>query len=310
MDKEIEDLERIKDELFLAMFTVDHALSILQHPAPTGSSSPVRPPAVFAKLPKLTLKSFNGSLVAWTPFWDSFKSSIHDNPNLAPIDKFSYLQSLMEGKAKETIAGLALTDANYTVAVDLLEKRFGSKEKIAAAHIEALMSINAISSDHHLFELRCLYDKTESTIRGLTALGVSVDYYGALLAPVFIQELPSELRLTINRKVIADEWKLTRIMEVLLAELEARERSSLSKSRQGTFAFKGGRDFPTAATFKGGSQSGCCFWQREDYTPAQCTKVTGIDERKRMIREQGRYFVCLRRGHISKYCCSSMSCVT
>ena len=309
MDKEIEDSERIKDELFLAMSTVDHALSILPHPAPAGSSSPVRPPTVSAKLPKLTLKSFNGSLVAWTSFWDSFKSSVHDNPSLAPIDKFSYLQSLMEGKAKETIAGLALTDANYPVAVDLLEKRFGSKEKITAAQMEALMSLNAVSSDHHLFELRRLYDKTESTIRGLTALGVSVDSYGALLAPVFIQKLPSELRLTVTRKVPADEWNMTRIMEVLLAELEARERASLSKSSQGTFAFKRGKDFPTAATFTGGSQSGCCFCQREDHTPAQCTKVTGIDERKRMIREQGRCFVCLRPGHISKHCRSSMSCV-
>uniref|UniRef100_A0A1X7T6E1 Uncharacterized protein n=1 Tax=Amphimedon queenslandica TaxID=400682 RepID=A0A1X7T6E1_AMPQE len=177
LDKEIEDSERIKDELFLAMSTVDHALSTLPPPTPvsTGRLSPVRPPVVSAKLPKLMLKSFNGSLVAWTSFWDSFKSAIHDNPSLATIDKFSYLQSLLEGKAKETIAGLALTDANYSTAIDLLEKRFGSKERITAAHMDVLMSLDAVSSDHHIFELRRLYDKTESTIRSLSALGVPVD---------------------------------------------------------------------------------------------------------------------------------------
>ena len=136
---------------------------------------------------------------------------------------------------KETIAGLALTDANYLAAVDLLEKRFGSKEMITAAHMEALMSLNAVSSDHHLFELRCLYDKTESTIRRLTALGVPVDSYWAQLAPVFIQKLPLELRLTFTQKVPADQWNMTRIIDVLLAGLEAREKASLSKSRQGNF---------------------------------------------------------------------------
>uniref|UniRef100_A0A1X7TGG5 Uncharacterized protein n=1 Tax=Amphimedon queenslandica TaxID=400682 RepID=A0A1X7TGG5_AMPQE len=205
---------------------------------------------------------------------------------------------LLEGKAKETIAGLALTDANYSTAIDLLEKRFGSKERITAAHMDVLMSLDAVSSDHHIFELRRLYDKTESTIRSRYALGVPVDSYGALLAPVFIKKLPSQCRLAIARKVPADDWNMTRILEVLLAEVEARERASLPKTKQSGFTPKRGRDFPTTATFTGGSQSGCCFCQQEDHTPAQCTKVTGVDERKRMIREQGRCFVCLRPGHI------------
>uniref|UniRef100_A0A1X7SHD8 Uncharacterized protein n=1 Tax=Amphimedon queenslandica TaxID=400682 RepID=A0A1X7SHD8_AMPQE len=65
LDKEIEDSERIKDELFLAMSTVDCALSTLPPPTPVSTSrlSPVRPPVVSAKLPKLMLKSFNGSLL-------------------------------------------------------------------------------------------------------------------------------------------------------------------------------------------------------------------------------------------------------
>uniref|UniRef100_A0A1X7US99 Uncharacterized protein n=1 Tax=Amphimedon queenslandica TaxID=400682 RepID=A0A1X7US99_AMPQE len=72
--------------------------------------------------------------------------------------------------SKESIAGLALTDANLSTAVDLLEKRFSRKERITAGHMDVLMSLDAVSSDHHIFELHCLYDKTESTIRSLSAL--------------------------------------------------------------------------------------------------------------------------------------------
>uniref|UniRef100_A0A1X7SZU3 CCHC-type domain-containing protein n=1 Tax=Amphimedon queenslandica TaxID=400682 RepID=A0A1X7SZU3_AMPQE len=218
------------------MARVDRALLMKPSPPLSRGSTTARPPTVTAKLPKLTLKSFNGNLVAWTPFWDSFKSAVHDNSSLADIDKFSYLQSLLEGRARETIAGLPLTDANYSVPVDLLKKRFGSKERITAAHMEALMSLDAVSSDHHVYDLRRLYDKAESNIRSLAALGVAVESYGALLAPVFIRKLPSEMRLTIARK------------------------------------------------------------------------VPGMDERKRLIREQGRCFLCLRPGHISKHCRSSLKC--
>jgi len=31
----------------------------------------------------------------WPTFWDAFESSIHNNPKLAPIDKFNYLNSLL-----------------------------------------------------------------------------------------------------------------------------------------------------------------------------------------------------------------------
>ena len=68
-------------------------------------------------------------------------------------------------------------------------------------------------------------------MRSLAALGVAVESYGALLAPVFIRKLPSEMRLTIASKVPTDDWNMTKILEVLLEELEARERTSLLKSR-------------------------------------------------------------------------------
>ena len=43
------------------------------------------------KLPKLTLKKFNGDITNWTTFWDSYESTIHLNPELSAVDKFNYL---------------------------------------------------------------------------------------------------------------------------------------------------------------------------------------------------------------------------
>ena len=220
---EVEESERVKDEIFGAMARVDRSLRSL--PALSHSPAPplvTPPPAITAKLPKLNLRNFNGSLIGWSPFWDAYKTAVHENHSLSGTEKFTYLQSLLEGRARDAIAGLALTDANYAAAIDLLQHRFGDKEKQIAAHMDSLMSLEAVTSDNNLTELRRLYDKTESNIRSLDALWVTADHYGALLTPVFIRKLPQELRLNLARKVPATEWGLNKIMSTLLEELEAR----------------------------------------------------------------------------------------
>ena len=69
------------------------------------------------RLPKLSIKKFNGNLTAWTTCWDSFESTIHLNPELTNIDKFNYLNSLLEQSVAESISGLTFTNANYEEAV-------------------------------------------------------------------------------------------------------------------------------------------------------------------------------------------------
>ena len=81
-----------------------------------------------AKLPRLTLKSFFGDPGQWLTFWDSFRSAVHENPELNNIDKFNYLKSLLSGSAAATIAGLPLTSDNYGAAIELLTKRFENKQ--------------------------------------------------------------------------------------------------------------------------------------------------------------------------------------
>ena len=98
------------------------------------------------KLPKLSIPHFNGELTAWDPFWDSYKAVIHDNPDLTDIDKFNYLRSLLEGLALEAVSGLTLTSANYQEAISILEKRFGNKQQIVAKHMDALINVDAVTS--------------------------------------------------------------------------------------------------------------------------------------------------------------------
>ena len=312
---EIEQSEKIRDDLFGAIAKVESAL---KRPARTRSSTPPGPVAaspMTAKLPKLTLKCYNGSLMGWSAFWDAYKTAVHDNPSLGNVDKFAYLMSLLEGTAREAVTGLALTDVNYAEAIAILERRFGDKERIKACHIEQLMRLESVSSEHHLVELRRLYDRTESNIRGLKTLGVAADAYGTLFIPIFMKKLPQELKLSLTRKISTAEWSIDKILEVLRDELEARERALGSETRSkpkpaytSNGGNKRGKDYPTTGAYTSSSEGGCYYCKQEGHSPSNCRRVTNIDERKRLIREGGRCFNCLRKGHIGRDCHSSSRC--
>ena len=58
------------------------------------------------KLTTLELKKFDGDVTKWCTFWDPYHTaSIHKNTNIATIDKFTHLNSLLTKTASEVIAG-------------------------------------------------------------------------------------------------------------------------------------------------------------------------------------------------------------
>ena len=78
------------------------------------------------------LKRFNDDLTRWVTFWDLFESSIHNCPSLSDIDKFNYLNTLLEGTAAEAIPGLKWTGTTYSEAVAILKNRFGTTKEIVS----------------------------------------------------------------------------------------------------------------------------------------------------------------------------------
>nr|CAD2191418.1 unnamed protein product [Meloidogyne enterolobii] len=80
-------------------------------------------------LPKLELKMFDG--YEWENFWPLYEATIHNDKDLDPIQKMSYLDSLLRGEPKKVVQGLLpFSEANYDLAVDLLKSKYGKNEKI------------------------------------------------------------------------------------------------------------------------------------------------------------------------------------
>ena len=151
IEKEIESAALFRKPVYEVIVKIEEALSFcererkkkeIQEQAVSGALSNANQPAVVvstgtkSRLPKLTMKKFSGQPSGWQKFWDNFSSSVHENSGLNDIDRFVHLRSLVEGTAYDTIAGLALTAANYKVAVDLLKQRFGQRQLTINCHME------------------------------------------------------------------------------------------------------------------------------------------------------------------------------
>ena len=91
------------------------------------------------KLSKLTIKKFTGLAYESQGFGESFKTAVHEDPNLSNIDRFNYLRSYLERPPYAAINGLPLTGTNYHNAIELLQERFGNRQIIISLHVEKLL---------------------------------------------------------------------------------------------------------------------------------------------------------------------------
>ena len=114
------------------LFEIHAVLSKKDNNPPSSNDTPnsiaLRSSNSNGKLPSLNVKQFYGNLLEYQSFWDSFRAAVHENDTLRDIIKFNYLKSYLQGQPLSVISGISLSEANYSEAIDILEKRFGSEQ--------------------------------------------------------------------------------------------------------------------------------------------------------------------------------------
>ena len=265
-----------------------------------------------AKLPKLHIKRFAGDPKNWQTFWDLFSLAVHKNASLTNVDKFNYLRSLLDGPALNSITGLPLTELNYKEAIEILTDRFGNKQIIISSHMEALLKLQPVNAMSNVKGIRAVLDNLEIQVRGLQALGIDSAQYGALLIPIFMEKLPEELRLIVSREH-KDNWELTSVIKAVKNEVEARERcgmnTSVEKKSPLKKSFNPGNESTASALLSGNRGELNCLFCKGNHRASECQVVTNIDERREILKKQGRCFNCLRRGgHLARNCDTKIQC--
>ena len=146
--------------------------------------------------------SFNGDITTtWSSFWDSYEAIIHKD--LADVDKFNYLNSLMEGSFREAL--WTRTDSSQ----QSWRYSYSSKTDI-------LLNTDPVTLSQNIKGLYNLYDLVESQVDGVTS-----ESYSSLLFSVLFNKLPLKVWLIVTREVSEKVWGFNVLMKVMI---EARER--------------------------------------------------------------------------------------
>ena len=250
-----------------------------------GNNTEINAPTAKARLPKLSLPKFCGDVTKWSTFWDSFNSAIHKNREISKVDKFNYLDSVLEGPAARAIAGLTLTASNYENAVEILQDCF-RKPQIISAHMDELIKLQPSHNDR-LASLRYVYDQISVHVRGLASLGISTDQYGSLLIAVIMSKLPNAIRLQVARNTTDEIWKIKDLLQTVKKEVEARASSKHVKTTESPRKPRFVKPpIPSANSLlanKIGEIPFKCAYCKENHYSASCEKVQDLQQRKEIL---------------------------
>ncbi|XP_064461751.1 uncharacterized protein LOC135371708 [Ornithodoros turicata] len=268
-------------------------------------------------LPKLHIDTFNGELSKWQGFWDQFRTSIHDNSRLSQVNKLKYLVSLVSGSAATAIEGLTITDQNYVTAVDILKARFGKDKLLINDHLDSLFDLKPVTDFQDVRGLRDLHGTVTARVRNLQALGIPTSQYDVAVRRAIVRKIPHELELEYYRMhgrdaTLAPE-SLSDLMDFLNKEMECRERlrrdaaldnvGSRPKTGGGSgVKRKSSLSFSASSLAATVTQQSCVLCKSKDHALESCTAILTPEEKRIILRREGRCFLCGKRSHLSKDC--------
>ena len=176
------------------------------------------------KLPKLELRKFSGKIAEWPEFWDGFRSAVHEDQQLAKVDKFKYLRSYLEEPARSVVAGFPLTDADYDSAIEMLKDRFAKPSVIKREHLNDLALLPPVYNERNVHGLRNFHDQIETRFRALEAQGVDKETYSSVVVPALMSKIPVSVRNNMIRFGANHlEWNLDDMLAALKKELDVLE---------------------------------------------------------------------------------------
>ncbi|XP_055591290.1 uncharacterized protein LOC129743332 [Uranotaenia lowii] len=269
-------------------------------PQPTTLPSSLPGTNSRVKLPEIRFPSFGGLTREWVTFRDTFRSLIHLNDQLSTMDKFTYLRSSLTGDAFQEIASVDVTAANYSVAWDLLQKRYENKKFIVKAHLDALFSIEPIKRES--FEaLSHLISEYDRNLLQLAKIGEETESWSSVLAYMVCSRLDSStLRLREAHHASKEVPTYDDLIDFLRQQCAVLQ--SIASAKPDANEPKNPRFSVSHTTVRPSSR--CPFCGGEPHSAFKCQKFLKlkVPERHEMVKRHGLCFNCLSSSHMLRAC--------
>jgi len=319
VDKEEEERSRFENEFFRIRSTIQEIVNTKKMFNSSSHNSTLNMSTTQGRvqLPPIKLPEFSGNIQDWEPFFDCFRSMVHEDSSFTPAQKFYYLRSCVTGAALDLIKAVPMTDANYDVAIMQLKQRYDNKSLTIQSHIRSLLESpyveNAIA-----IELQQLHSHVCTHVAALKALDQPVDKWDAWLITII------SLRLD---KDTSHGWQLhqrnTQLPRYVdLEEFLANRCVAIENSNHSRPKLKGpNTNYVPNQRSKGyNAQKLVLLTEKNDrekcsycsgkHRVFSCDLFKGLDVNGRLtaVRDAKLCFNCLAPYHSKEYCKSKFSC--
>ncbi|KAA3676848.1 uncharacterized protein DEA37_0001153 [Paragonimus westermani] len=283
----------------------------------------LRPLVLGASLPKIEVDSFDGSPKNYFTFLRNFEGNVVDKL-VDEGSKLSYLLHYCRGRAKEAIRHCALLpkEVGFTEAMKILHQQFGRRHDIMqAVSKEVFMGPRLVAGD--VDGLRGL----ASQMKGCQTMLMQLDYGAELNCttnlikaverlPHHLQERWAEVAEGITECGREPDFSdLLRFVE---------KRVAVSASQYGQLAARSETRTSNSSGHSGIRYSRCnvevgvpyekvtlrCPVCKSNHDISNCGWFSSqsLEQRKAMLKNTGRCFVCLKANHVAKSCRVQIRC--
>ena len=240
-------------------------------------------------------------------------SSVHDNRSLTDSQRLQYFKASLQGDAAKLLTSLAITDANYSIALQTLEERYANPRMIARTHLTSIFEYPNVKSESSK-DLRKLIETTEQHRLGLENLGQPVNQFDLVFVYIVSNKLDSETRKQWELSTTSTDFQTYQQLKTFVeSRCQALEAPVVNVTKHKDFEVKVNQRDPRSFT-----QSYATHWKKDSCLACDANdhKLYGYPKFEQMSRQEKASFIernnlcfnCLRVGHRLDACPSQSSC--
>nr|XP_029712179.1 uncharacterized protein LOC115257060 [Aedes albopictus] len=259
------------------------------------------------RLPAIDLPVFSGHGENWLEWFDKFNTLIHRRASLAVVQKFEYLKLSLRGAALGLIDSLPTTEGNYSIAYEMIERRYNNPKLLVQNHTRELFELKPVEVESAA-ALRNLFDSARKHLRCLENLKQPVMSWDAMLIYLMANKLDSTTRREWESVASGTTPPLYKQLENFVSErcqvLDAMPLKRKSSADSNNTTHKKFKTEVKAFTITKTPTSQRCSCCGAYHFVGSCNqyRAKSVEEKIRIIKKASLCYNCLRSGHNAEQC--------